>query len=175
VVLQANVRSLEGFVLLQRDLTLFKWRGGWSVDGCDGFPGVALFEQVWASPHLPPEWGLGDIVSEAKRSGRGERGLFSCYNLTSKKGEVMETLATTRMSSKGQVVIPESIRKQLNLQEGAQFLVVGEGDVVVLKVVTLPDMSQFDELIKQARQQAKEAGLTEEDVTSAVAKARGKK
>ncbi|MDP1624136.1 MAG: AbrB/MazE/SpoVT family DNA-binding domain-containing protein [bacterium] len=87
----------------------------------------------------------------------------------------MDMLATTRMSSKGQVVIPESIRKQLNLQEGAQFIVVGEGDVVVLKVVTLPDMSQFDELIKQARQQAKEAGLTEEDVTSAVAKARGKK
>jgi AbrB family looped-hinge helix DNA binding protein len=100
---------------------------------------------------------------------------YPCYNLTSKKGEIMDTLATTRMSSKGQVVIPESIRKQLNLQEGAQFIVVGEGDVVVLKVVNLPDMSQFDELIKQARQQAKEAGLTEEDVTSAVAKARGKK
>jgi AbrB family looped-hinge helix DNA binding protein len=87
----------------------------------------------------------------------------------------MDTLATTRMSSKGQVVIPESIRKQLDLKEGAQFLVVGEDDVVILKVVNLPDKSQFDELIKQARQQAKEAGLTEEDVTSAVAKARGKK
>lgn len=87
----------------------------------------------------------------------------------------METLATTRMSSKGQVVIPESIRKQLNLEDGAQFLVVGDEDVVILKVVTLPDMSQFDELIKRARQQAKEAGLTEADVTSAVAKARGKK
>ncbi len=87
----------------------------------------------------------------------------------------METLATTRMSSKGQVVIPESIRKQLNLEDGAQFLVVGDEDVVILKVVTLPDMSQFDELIKRARQQAKEAGLTEADVTSAVAKARGRK
>jgi len=92
-----------------------------------------------------------------------------------RKEQVMDTLATTRMSSKGQVVIPESIRKQLNLQEGAQFIVVGEGDVVVLKVVNLPDKSQFDELIKQARQQAKEAGLTEEDITSAVAKARVKK
>ena len=87
----------------------------------------------------------------------------------------METLATTRMSSKGQVVIPESIRKQLDLKEGAQFLVVGDKDVVILKVVTLPDKSEFDTLIKQARQQAKEAGLTQADITSAVAKARGKK
>ncbi|MBE0682892.1 MAG: AbrB/MazE/SpoVT family DNA-binding domain-containing protein [Anaerolineales bacterium] len=87
----------------------------------------------------------------------------------------METLATTRMSSKGQVVIPESIRKQLDLKEGAQFLVVGDEDVVILKVVTLPDKREFDTLIKQARQQAKEAGLTQADITSAVAKARGKK
>ncbi len=87
----------------------------------------------------------------------------------------METLATTRMSSKGQVVIPESIRKQLDLKEGAQFLVLGDEDVVILKVVTLPDKSEFDALIKQARQQAKEAGLTQADITSAVARARGKK
>ncbi|HEU0296076.1 MAG TPA: AbrB/MazE/SpoVT family DNA-binding domain-containing protein [Anaerolineales bacterium] len=87
----------------------------------------------------------------------------------------METLATTRMSSKGQVVIPESIRKQLNLKEGAQFLVVGDADVVILKVVEPPDMNQFDVLIKQARQQAKEAGLKQADIKSAIAKSRGKK
>ena len=86
----------------------------------------------------------------------------------------METLATTRMSSKGQVVIPESIRKRLDLKEGAQFIVVGDADVVILKVVTPPDMNEFDTLIKQARQQAKEAGLKQSDVTSAVAKARSK-
>jgi len=34
----------------------------------------------------------------------------------------METLATTRMSSKGQVVIPESIRKRLDLKEEHSFL-----------------------------------------------------
>ena len=87
----------------------------------------------------------------------------------------METLATTRMSSKGQVVIPESIRKQLNLKEGAQFLVVGDADVVILKVVLPPDMTEFDALIKQARKQAKAAGLKPTDITSAVAKARGRK
>ena len=87
----------------------------------------------------------------------------------------METLATTRMSSKGQVVIPDSIRKRLDLKEGAQFLVVGDADVVILKVVTPPDMNEFDALIKQARKQAKEAGLKQIDITSAVTKARGRK
>ncbi len=87
----------------------------------------------------------------------------------------METLATTHMSSKGQVVIPESIRKRLNLQEGAQFIVVGDADVVILKVVTPPDMGEFDSLIKQAREQAKKAGLTQKDIEAAVVKARSRK
>jgi AbrB family looped-hinge helix DNA binding protein len=87
----------------------------------------------------------------------------------------METLATTRMSSKGQVVIPDSIRKRLDLKEGAQFLVIGDANVVILKVVTPPDLSEFDALIKQARKQAKEAGLKQKDITSAIAKARGRK
>lgn len=87
----------------------------------------------------------------------------------------MEMLATTRMSSKGQVVIPESIRKRLNLKEGAQFIVVGDADVVILKAVLAPDINEFDALIKQARQQAKDAGLKQKDITSAVTKARGRK
>jgi AbrB family looped-hinge helix DNA binding protein len=87
----------------------------------------------------------------------------------------METLATTRMSSKGQVVIPDSIRKQLNLKEGMQFIVVGDADVVILKVVTPPDMGEFDALIQQARKQAKEAGLKQADITLAIAKARSRK
>src|SRR5437763_236910 len=36
----------------------------------------------------------------------------------------MPTLATTRMSSKGQVVIPEAIREELGLEPGAQFVAV---------------------------------------------------
>ena len=85
----------------------------------------------------------------------------------------METLATTRMSSRGQVVIPDAIRKRLNLREGAQFVVVGEGDVVILKAITAPSLETFDALIQQARQQARAAGLERADITKAVSKARG--
>lgn len=87
----------------------------------------------------------------------------------------MSTLATTRMSSKGQIVIPEAIRKQLNLKAGAQFVVVGEGDVVILKAIALPGMETFDTLIQRARHQAKLASLKRTDIASAVSKARGRK
>jgi AbrB family looped-hinge helix DNA binding protein len=100
---------------------------------------------------------------------------FYAIILPVRKEAVMETLATTRMSSKGQVVIPESIRKRLDLKEGAQFIVVGDEDVVILKIVTPPDMNEFNTLIKQARKQAKEAGLKQKDITSAVARARDRK
>lgn len=87
----------------------------------------------------------------------------------------MKTVATTRMSSKGQIVIPETIRKRLNLNAGAQFIVVGEGDVVILKAISIPGMETFDALIQQARQQAKAAGLVRPDVSKAVSKARDRK
>ena len=86
----------------------------------------------------------------------------------------METFATTRMSSKGQIVIPETIRKRLNLTPGVQFVVVGEGDVVILKVISSPGMETFDALIQQARQQAKTARMKRSDITRAVSKARGR-
>ena len=87
----------------------------------------------------------------------------------------MDTVATTRMSSKGQVVIPEKIRKRLNLNEGVQFVVVGEADTIILKAIVQPSLSEFDALIQEARKQAKAAGLKKKDITSAVAKARGSK
>jgi AbrB family looped-hinge helix DNA binding protein len=86
----------------------------------------------------------------------------------------METLATTRMSSKGQIVIPEPIRKRLNLKAGTQFVVLGENDVVILKAITAPSMDNFDALIQQARQQARLAGLKRSDIARAVSKARGR-
>lgn len=85
----------------------------------------------------------------------------------------MKAIATTHMSSKGQIVIPENIRKQLNLKEGTHFVVVGENDVVMLKTIEAPIMEDFDNLIKQARAQAKNVGLKKSDIKAAIKKARG--
>jgi AbrB family looped-hinge helix DNA binding protein len=87
----------------------------------------------------------------------------------------VSTLTTTRMSSKGQVVIPEEIRDRLGLQAGAQFVVVGDRDVVILKAISTPSMKEFDNLIAQARQKARKSGLKRSDVEAAVAKVRSRK
>lgn len=84
----------------------------------------------------------------------------------------MVKLATTKMSSKGQVVIPEEIRERLGLEPGAQFVVVGKDDVVILKAVSPPSMSEFDELIADARKQARTAGMKRGDIIKALAEVR---
>jgi len=83
--------------------------------------------------------------------------------------------ATTKLSSKGQVVIPEEIRKRLGLEPGAQFVVVGEGDVVVLKALKAPKMSDFRELLDRAQASADVAGLEPEDVERAIREVRRQK
>ena len=84
----------------------------------------------------------------------------------------MRAAATTKMSSKGQVVIPEEIRKQLGLDAGTQFVVVGQDDVVILKMVRAPFMKEFDRLIRKARTQAKSAGLKRADIAAAISHVR---
>jgi AbrB family looped-hinge helix DNA binding protein len=88
---------------------------------------------------------------------------------------LMNEAATTKLSSKGQVVIPEEIRDRLGLKPGAQFVVVGDRDVVILKVIQTPDMSEFDDIVAHARKAAKRAGKKQSDVEKAIRAVRGRK
>lgn len=84
----------------------------------------------------------------------------------------MGKAATTKLSSKGQVVIPEEIRSRLGLEPGAQFVVVGEGDVVVLKALKTPSLSEFKTLLRRARESAEDVGLVPEDLEAALREVR---
>jgi AbrB family looped-hinge helix DNA binding protein len=84
----------------------------------------------------------------------------------------MTTAATTTLSSKGQVVIPEEIRLQLGLQAGAQFVVIADRDVVIFKRLEPPALSEFAALVRRARQVAKQTGMTQANVAKAVKKVR---
>ena len=87
----------------------------------------------------------------------------------------MNSVATTKMSSKGQVVIPEEIRERLGLQAGVQFVVIGEKDVVILKAISPPSMKDFDALVANARGQARKSGLKRSDVGRAVSASRARR
>lgn len=94
--------------------------------------------------------------------------------MTSPSTDRLSAISTTKMSSKGQVVIPEQIRAQLDLEAGSRFVVVEDEDVVILKRITAPTPGEFDGLIKQARAQARAAGLKKSDIDNAVKEARNK-
>lgn len=85
------------------------------------------------------------------------------------------SLATTKLSSKGQVVIPEEIRNKLKLNVGDQFIVIGKGDSVILKAISEPSHNQFDELLLDAQKQAKKAKLHKKDIKRIVQKVRKEK
>lgn len=76
--------------------------------------------------------------------------------------------SVTRMSSKGQVVIPEAIRKQLGLEPGARFLVVANQDAILLKEIAPPSIEDFGELLDELHRQAKAVGLKQSDIADAV-------
>ena len=84
----------------------------------------------------------------------------------------MAAYATTKLSSKGQVVIPEDIREQLHLKEGDQFVVIGQGDTVIFKTITPPSLREFDGLLNQARASAKKSKGKSGDVKVAIKKVR---
>ena len=84
----------------------------------------------------------------------------------------MGMVATTRMSSKGQVVIPEDVRRALGLEVGVQFVVMGDGDTVVLKRIAAPAKNELRSMIGKVRSQARRAGMKASDVNEAVRRAR---
>mgnify|MGYP003661949643 CR=1 FL=1 len=83
--------------------------------------------------------------------------------------------STTKLSTRGQVVIPEEIRNRLGLQPGEQFVVIGEGDVVVLKTLKPPRLDELRPLLDRVRKAAEAAGVTPEDVERTIAEVRASK
>lgn len=84
----------------------------------------------------------------------------------------MEALSTTKLSSKGQVVIPEEVRDRLGLKPGAQFVVMGSGDTVVLKMILPPSPEEFKKLLTKVHKEARKAGVKKDDIAAAIKKVR---
>lgn len=86
----------------------------------------------------------------------------------------MDTIELTSLSSKGQIVIPQKIRKSMKLRTGKKFIVLHEGDMIILKSLEVPSFKNFNKLIAKTRKFAKEKGLTKKDINDAIKSVRKK-
>lgn len=62
----------------------------------------------------------------------------------------MKTPYTTKMTSKGQVIIPRDVRRTMQLEDGTPFLVLTRGDTIVLQRLKEPPWAFLDEFMKEA-------------------------
>ncbi len=81
----------------------------------------------------------------------------------------------TSMSSKGQIVIPKSIRNSLNLPTGTRFVVITEGNSILLKPIVIPDMEEYERLMNEAQRFAESTGLKQEDIDKTIKEVRKSK
>jgi AbrB family looped-hinge helix DNA binding protein len=84
----------------------------------------------------------------------------------------MQKPEVTKLSSRGQMVIPQNLRKKLGLEEGQQFVVIGEGDTIIFKRMEMPSTSTLKKMLEFSRKKAKEAGLKKSDITKAIKRVR---
>ena len=84
----------------------------------------------------------------------------------------MAAFATAKLSSKGQIVIPEEVRLNMGLKEGMQFVVIGEGDTVILRMITPPSREEMQHLLAESKAYAKKVGLKKSDIKKAISKVR---
>lgn len=83
-------------------------------------------------------------------------------------------LSTTKMLTRGQVVIPELVREQLNLHSGSEFVVIVVNDTIMLKTLQRPPKSSLKVLLDNVSSQARTAGAKKSDIEVEIKKYRNK-
>ncbi len=75
---------------------------------------------------------------------------------------------TTKMSSKGQVVIPQDVREEIDADEGTIFAVISGKDSIILKKMKTPSkeelIREFKRIALEGSKRAEKLGLKESDV-----------
>jgi len=77
--------------------------------------------------------------------------------------------ATTKVSSKGQVVIPEAVKRAAKVREGEELLVVAIGDTIIMKKLSAVT---FEEVARPVWRTVKAMGLTGEELEELIEEAK---
>ncbi|MBS7623926.1 AbrB/MazE/SpoVT family DNA-binding domain-containing protein [Candidatus Bathyarchaeota archaeon] len=74
-------------------------------------------------------------------------------------------LNMTKLSGKGQIVIPNEVRRHMGLKEGMRFLIVGLDDTIVLRKLELSrERVRLKQLLEKSRARAEKVGFTEKEI-----------
>ena len=77
------------------------------------------------------------------------------------------------MGTKGQLVVPKSIRDKIGLMPKDRFLVMGDKDLVFFKKIKIPSIKEdFERITRATSKIAKEKGITKRDIEEEIKKAR---
>ncbi len=89
----------------------------------------------------------------------------------------MGEIEMTKMSSRGQVVVPQDIRERVGAGEGTMFAVFGTKDTIVLKKLEIPEkeklIKELEVIARQCREKLEKKGVKETDISSIIHKRRG--
>ena len=89
------------------------------------------------------------------------------------KNQYKKFYGTTTIGEKGQVVIPNAVRKHLGLKEGMKFLVVGVGDTIVLRRLEMNDERvRLKNLLQESRRKAEKSGFTQREIQEFIRQSR---
>lgn len=79
------------------------------------------------------------------------------------------------LSTKGQLVLPNDLRKNLSLEPGDKIIAYWSNDSIVLKKLELPSENDFEKRIDETVKYAKENGIKELDISSTIKAYRSEK
>lgn len=79
----------------------------------------------------------------------------------------------TRISEKGQVVIPASLREEIGIRTSDKFLIFGEGNTLILKRIEVAGFKKsLAEITAPLQKIIQEEGFTSEDLRQVIKNAR---
>ncbi|MDD5650890.1 MAG: AbrB/MazE/SpoVT family DNA-binding domain-containing protein [Candidatus Nanoarchaeia archaeon] len=86
----------------------------------------------------------------------------------------MEKLEITTLSSRGQIVIPQDMRDELNLKIGEKFIIAKKDGIIILKKLELGEFKDFEKVLKKTQSFVKEKGIEQKDLDEAIKRVRKK-
>lgn len=88
----------------------------------------------------------------------------------------MAQVMTTKMSSKGQIVLPEALRRTYGWQNGTAFTVLVYNGAVIMQPLKTPTeeeiKNEFEAAFEESRRLAVEAGMQPLDIANAISEVR---